>query len=446
PEEVTNTPEEAAIIKDHGSLIAFGNKVQACQEKKEECAEHDQLLDEQGALMRVYKEKVEELEQQVNPRLGKDKATLDPAHFKSKAKELVDARPGTVLIYPLVLEDKLWILWGATGEVLSTIQVPVRQAQLEQAVIELRRLLENPASDAARIKALGHQFYAWLLQPMEAELKANRIQHLVFALDRALRYIPMSVLFDGEHYLVEQYTLSTIVSADLTDTQDHLPAEIAQTPVLALGLSAAKAGFKPLPYVSAELDAIVQQPGIYPGMKFIDDAFNFKALRNHLHGRKILHIATHAAFVPGVKDSSFLLLGNGEKLKMTEVEELSDLGDVHLVALSACQTALGEKGQDGVEINAMSYYFLNNGVKAVLASLWAVDDSSTSQLMRTFYSELATAKVTKAQALRQAQLALLKGNAMGGSEGRGVEQTEDTVRRYDHPYYWAPFILIGNGG
>ena len=81
-----------------------------------------------------------------------------------------------------------------------------------------------------------------------------------------------------------------------------------------------------------------------------------------------------------------------------------------------------------------------------MASLWAVDDSSTSQLMRKFYGELATAKVTKAQALRQAQLALLKGNASGRSEARGVERTEDTVRRYDHPYYWAPFVLIGNGG
>ena len=268
----------------------------------------------------------------------------------------------------------------------------------------------------------------------------------MFALDRAIRYIPMSVLFDGEHYLVERHTLSTIVSAGLTDTQDRLPAEIPQTPVLALGLSTAKAGFIPLPYVSAELDAIVQPPGIYPGMTFIDDAFDFKALRNHLHGRKILHIATHAAFVPGVKESSFLLLGNGEKLKMTKVEELNDLGDVHLVALSACQTALGEKGQDGVEINAMSYYFLNKGVKAVMASLWAVDDSSTSQLMRRFYSELANAKVTKAQALRQAQLALLKGDASDSSEGRGVERTEETARRYDHPYYWAPFILIGNAG
>ncbi len=446
PEAVTRTPEEAAIIKAHGTLIAFGNTVEACQEPRCTERELDQLLDQRDALTQVFQGKVTELEQQVNPRLAKDKATLDPKDFGRKAKELVDARPGTVLIYPLVLEDKLWILWGTTGGVLNSIEVPVTQARLEQAVMELRSLLENPASDVARIKALGRQLYAWLLQPMEAELRANRIQHVVFALDRAIRYIPMSVLFDGEHYLVEDYTLSTIISAALTDTRDRLPAEIAQTPVLALGLSAAKAGFKPLPYVSAELDAIVQQPGIYPGLKFIDDAFNFKALRNHLHGRKILHIATHAAFVPGVKESSFLLLGTGEKLKMTEVEELSDLGNVHLVALSACQTALGEKGQDGVEINAMSYYFLNNGVKAVMASLWTVDDSSTSQLMRKFYSELATAKVTKAQALRQAQLALLKGNASGGREARGVERAKDTAKRYDHPYYWAPFILIGNGG
>jgi len=306
PEEVRLTPEESAIIKAHGSLIAFGNKVADCLESG--CAERDQLLNERGALTRAFLEKVKELEQQVNPRLVEDKATLDPGHFKGEAKDLVDGKPGTVLIYPLVVEDKLWILWGATGGVLNTVAVPVKQAQLERAVMELRRLLENPASDVARIRGLGRQLYAWLIQPMEAELRANHIQHLVFALDRAIRYIPMSVLFDGERYLVEEYTLSTIVSAALTDTRDRLPADISQTPVLALGLSAAKAGFKPLPYVPAELDAIVQQPGIYPGLKFIDEAFDFKALRNHLHGRKILHIATHAAFVAGMKDSSFLLL------------------------------------------------------------------------------------------------------------------------------------------
>jgi CHAT domain-containing protein len=134
------------------------------------------------------------------------------------------------------------------------------------------------------------------------------------------------------------------------------------------------------------------------------------------------------------------------------------LSDVHLVVLSACETALGGAGEDGVEINGISYYFLSNGAKAVMASLWLVNDASTSQLMQQFYGNLAnktaTAPMTKAQALRQAQLTMLRDNAST------TENTDDrasitpvptsgtpnsSAAGFSHPYYWAPFILIGNG-
>ncbi len=444
PEEVTVTPAEAAIIKAHGNLITFGNKVEACQATK--CPGLKRLKDERDDLTQAFQHTLEDLKTQFDARLSQDKGALDPEDFPRKAGDLAGTQSGAVLIYPLVLPDKLWLLWGAAGGIMKAVAVRVTQEQLEQAALSFRQLLESPVSDTVKLNALGAQFYGWLIRPIEAELKANKIHTLVFSLDRVIRYLPMSALWDGKEYLMEHYTVWTIPSADLTDTQDRLPTELQQTPVLALGLSEAKAGFKPLPYVPSELDAIVQRTGIYPGDKILNAAFDYPALRDHVQGRKILHIATHGAFLPGAKDNSFLLLGSGDKLTLPEINNLRELRDVHLVVLSACQTALGKKGQDGVEINAMSYYFLNNGVKAVMASLWTVDDSSTSQLMRKFYSELATAKVTKAQALRQAQLALLKNIASGGSEARGVEQTEDTAKRYDHPYYWAPFILIGNGG
>ena len=110
---------------------------------------------------------------------------------------------------------------------------------------------------------------------------------------------------------------------------------------------------------------------------------------------------------------------------------------MHLVVLSACETAVGKKGQDGVEINSISYKFLSRGTKAVIASLWQVNDESTSLLMQNFYGNLAKSTtqkhVTKAEALHQAQLSLL-------SSGKNPQQND-----LSHPYYWAPFILIGNG-
>jgi CHAT domain-containing protein len=125
-----------------------------------------------------------------------------------------------------------------------------------------------------------------------------------------------------------------------------------------------------------------------------------------------------------------VLLGDGDKLTSSQIKNLQDMKGVDLLVLSACQTAVGAKGQDGVEINSISYHFLNTGVKSIVSSLWLVDDASTKQLMHEFYHNLSQPnRTTKAESLRQAQLKLLHGND----------------RHFSRLHYWAPFILIGNG-
>jgi CHAT domain-containing protein len=146
-------------------------------------------------------------------------------------------------------------------------------------------------------------------------------------------------------------------------------------------------------------------------------------------------------------------MGNGEKLPIPKIELLRNLGGVHLVVLSACETALGGTGQNGAEISGISYYFFNGGAKAVLATLWAVNDASTSLLMQQFYKKLATGKFSKSEALRQAQISLLKKHLTAKDAPRraDVEVTgsapsapSDLATDFAHPYYWAPFILMGN--
>lgn len=140
--------------------------------------------------------------------------------------------------------------------------------------------------------------------------------------------------------------------------------------------------------------------------------------------------------------------------KIPQVKTLTDLGGIHLVVLSACETARGGEDKEGIEISGLSYYFLTSGAKSVIASLWLVNDASTSQLMRYFYQNLATGKITKTEALRQAQLTMIAGNQQNsntkdrssvrltpGNSG----QDASISRNLSHPYYWAPFILIGNG-
>jgi len=462
--ETAFTPTEEQILKENGTLIAFGQRLYECQQTR--CSQLSQLLDQRQVLTEQFNQKIQSIEKDVRDRIPNDPAILDTKDLLREAKKIVEAQDGTVLIYVFVVEDKIWLLWASKGGVVNSKEVPVGQKQLGETVVKFRQLLEAPSSDIAEVKATGKQLYDWLIKPLESELKANKIQNLVFSLDSVTRYIPMSALFDGDKYLMENYAVSTVLSAGLTDMSDRLPPGTQNTPILALGLSNAIAGFNPLPNVPAELDAIVRkQPndtkGIYPGLEFLNKDFDFRSLRDNLLGHKLLHIATHGEFVPGSPDASYLLLGTGEKLAIPKIATLQDLGNVSLVVLSACETALAGSGQDGTEINGISYYFLNAGAKAVMASLWKVNDDSTRQLMQNFYGNLAkgttTAPITKAHALRQAQLTLLRGNssktdnpeqrsslAPEARPGSPTASTNSSVSGFSHPYYWAPFILIGN--
>lgn len=457
---IAQTPTEAKIIKNYGSLIAFGQKFDECQ--KTNCPEKAKLADERDALISDFNQRIQNLEKNVRDRLSKDRGTLDAQDLRSVGKKIVESQESTVLINVFVVEDKTWIWWVSKGGVVKSVEVPVSEPKIRETVNKFRRLLQNPSSDIQEVKATGKQLYDWLIKPVEPELKANKIQNLVFSLDRAARYIPIGALFDGQQYLIENYNISTVLSAGLTDTESRLPAGTANTKVLGLGLSNAVPGFNALPNVPTELDAIIRQKpndknGIYPGKEYLNKEFDYRTLRDNLKGHNILHIATHGVFVPGRQDDSYLVLGTGEKLPIPKIDNLEDLSDVHLVVLSACETALGETAKDGIEIPGVSFYFLNRRAKAVMASLWLVDDASTSLLMQQFYANLSKDnQPTKAQALRQAQLSLLRGNNTANSSGdRGAINVEAipgtstkpgrNLTNYSHPYYWAPFILIGNG-
>ncbi len=141
-----------------------------------------------------------------------------------------------------------------------------------------------------------------------------------------------------------------------------------------------------------------------------------------------MHIASHFRFSPGTEANSFLLLGDGTELSLGEIREKNYRFDyVEMLTLSACDTGLGggrdEKGQ---EIEGFGVIAQNQGAKSVLASLWTVEDKSTSLLMREMYKRKQHSGVTKIQALSETQSSLLNS------------------KEYSHPFFWAPFILMGN--
>jgi CHAT domain-containing protein/predicted negative regulator of RcsB-dependent stress response len=498
PAALTITPIEQQLLKQYGSLTNFGYRLYECQ--KNRCSELRELLQQRENLVNKYYQNLAHIESEIKNKKAIDEAFVDPNLFVQKAQHLVDSQPGTLLIYPLVLDDKIWLMWASKGGIFTSVEVKgVNQTQLAETVAKFRYLLQNRLSNINELKATSKQLYDWLLKPLERELQTDKIQNLVFALDRSTRYIPMGALYDGEKYLIENYTVSTILSANLTETDsitnqsgvatssnsgqimaNSTPlnlttigntnpkifsqnSQVNNTTILALGVSESLRGFPPLPNVPDELNAIVrlddvETPGIYPGQEFLNQDFDFFTLRDNLSNHQILHIATHSRFVPGRANNSFLLLGTGEKLAIPDIETRLNLKQTNLVVLSACETALGGPGLDGREIAGVGYYFLKNGAKTVIATLWKVDDYSTRLLMEQFYHNLSKgtliAPVRKAEALRQAQLSLLRGQSteiesqQSESEATSLndsQASDDPSINFSHPYYWAPFILMGSG-
>jgi CHAT domain-containing protein/tetratricopeptide (TPR) repeat protein len=428
PSGIQYTATEAEINKQHGNLVALGQKLYACEEaSKFKCTanQKSQWQSQRQALQQQFDQTLQEAEGKAKNRIRQSAVTGKDDFIKSY-QNLVETQPGTLLVYPFVTEDKLWLLWASKGGVLGSTEVPtVGRVTLLKAVANFRDQLQNPNSDPTALRQSAQQLYQWLIKPLEPALAAKDIKHLIFSLDSTTRYIPVSALMDNnKNYLIEKYTISTVLNASLTDTEARLPNSPQQSSVLGLGVSLGfPPEFKALKNVEPELTAIVkatgETTGLYPGKKFRNENFTQQTLTDNLKEQNILHIATHAKFLSTNPKESYLLLGNGQKYPIRDIQYLRNLGKVHLVVLSACETGLGESDADGKEILGISAYFTGgqSKAKAVLASLWKVNDTSTSELMQQFYQNLAKGTLTKSEALRQAQLSMLSRSKTAPKKG-----------------------------
>jgi CHAT domain-containing protein len=177
--------------------------------------------------------------------------------------------------------------------------------------------------------------------------------------------------------------------------------------------------------------------------------------------RPLVHISSHFSFRPGDEARSFLVLGDGTPMTLAQMKRHTGLFEgVELLVLSACNTAAQQSGVEGREIDGFAELAQRLGAASVMATLWPVADNGTPWLMREFYeTRQSGAGLAKAEALRLAQLALLNGSARvtplperkkGPSEPVRLSEQQsplfqrDQKKPFAHPYYWAPFILIGN--
>ena len=290
----------------------------------------------------------------------------------------------------------------------------------------------------------AQRLHDWLVAPLKGELESNNIGHLSFIMAPGLRSLPLAILHDGEKFIIENYTVGLMPSLALTDTSY---TDLRQARVLAMGAS--KFRDQPdLPAVPLELRTIVNQLG--SSRLSLNEAFTLQKLVSLRRdsGYPILHLATHGEFRAGPPHNSYIQFWN-QRLSLDQIRQLR-LSDppLELLVMSACRTALGdlsaELGFAGLAVQA--------GVKSALAALWQVSDLETAGLMAEFYSQLSQ-KPYKAEALRQAQLAMLRGEVMikdgslvwnGGSQPLPPELANIHFGNTHHPYYWAAFTLVGS--
>jgi len=451
-------PLEKPIPAAYNDKIDLGNQLTQCEQQK--CPQRSQLITQRDAANTKFTALVDRLKKLLREQEIKDPAQLQSDRFTLAAQKVILANPATktVLVYPLVLDDKLWLVWGSqagkSGIVFDSKEVPVSRKDLSAKVGELQTLLSQ-RGDPKQLQQISQQLYQWLIAPIRPQLDKNGVKQIVFSLDRATRYIPMAALHDGNQYLVENFAISTILTAEI-DTQDKLAANLQDNAVLGLGLTQAVSGFAALPAVQTEIDGIIRNSerpqdaiGIYPGLKLFDRDFTETALREKVADYRILHIATHGQFISGNPEDSFLIMGDGSKLSIPTIQSMTALANTHLVVLSACETGKGGVDKEGLEVAGIGHYFLLSGAKSVMASLWLVNDPATSLLMQRFYQNLSQGNISKAEALRQVQIAFIQGkltvkDTTDRAGARRAIEGQLPVDSLAHPFYWAPFILIGN--
>lgn len=356
-------------------------------------------------------------------------ARLEPVNIDELDKQ-------AAIIYPILLKDHLELIIKLPGKdnLRHYTQIGVTENQVDEVVQNLLLAVNQPITRLSQAQETSQKLYNWLIKPLEVDLvnntNNNQIKTLVFVLDSSLRNIPPAALYDGQQYLIEKYAIVVTPGLQLINpkplSRENLRAIVAGTNNAP---SFQAEGLASIDNVKLELAAIEKE--IEQTIKLEDQSFIVENIQNHIYSNpfNIVHIATHGKFSSNLQET--FILDWQKRIKVNDLDSLlrsngtNKANSIDLLTLSACETATGDKraalGLAGVAIRA--------GASSTLATLWQIDDASTAEFMTLFYQQLSNRKLSKAEALRNAQIAFL---------------TNDSNSGYKHPFHWAAFILVGN--
>lgn len=337
-----------------------------------------------------------------------------------KAEQIDKVDPQAAVIYPIILPDRLAVIISKTGQPLQYYVTQKPQVEIEQTLGNLLVAL-NPVSDIKNREKYSQEVYNWLIRPAEQDGVFKNTKTLVFVLDGKLRNIPMAALSDGKQYLIEKYAVALSPGLQLMASQSLQQNKIN---AIVAGISESRSGFAALPAVESEVKKISQKVS---SELLLNQQFTSQALGDRIKSNRadVVHLATHGQFSSRLEDT-FLLTWDGQ----VNVKELSELlknrGNgsqaIELLVLSACDTATGDERA----VLGLAGLAVKSGARSTIATLWPVKDKAAEMLMTRFYGQIRQPSTSKAEALRQAQIQLIR-------------ETD-----FRDPFFWSAFVLVGN--
>jgi CHAT domain-containing protein len=334
---------------------------------------------------------------------------------------------GAVLVYYLIFEDKLVIMLVTPNEQIVR-HVAINQKHLSEILSNFLATLQN---EDEQVREEGLPLYELLIKPIETDLAQAKALTLMVSLDGPLRYMPIAALHDGKQYMAERYAI--VRYTQTTKNILQRPSKPTQWRAAGLGVNKkVRKEFWPLNGVDEELKRIVclnenNSDCVFPGNIYLNEKFTATTLQQVLtENYSLLHIASHFKFDSSSELSSFLLLGDNTELTLATIREKYNFSGIDLLTLSACDTAVSVP-RNGREIEGFGILAQNKGARGIISTLWLTDNQAAIQFMPEFYRALTeNPESTKAQALQKNQKDFISSD------------------KYAHPYYWAPFILMGN--
>jgi CHAT domain-containing protein len=394
-------------------------------------------------------------------------ATVGIDFLNDIQKTLKSMGRGAALVHTLIAPEHVWLILTTPDNQIH-VKKNIQQKELFEQIKTFRECLDRPTRNPELLPA-AKRLYDVLIAPISEELRKSGTETLLFYLDGALRYIPISALHDGKEWLAEKYTVVVYTDAAREKLKDARGVSVKTWEAAAMGVTKAHPGFSALPSVKDELESIIRNDnakggnkGVIPGIILIDTDFTERAFAGALNkNTPLIHVASHFKLEPGNISNSYLLLGDGEHLTLEKLRRGNfKFEKVDQLTLSACNTAIELGEGAGREMEGLGVLAQKKGAKSVMATLWPIADKSTGIFMPRYYELLQQKGMTRAEALRQTQVEFINGKQSlddasplrGGRDGRGrpassVTQSDSSSVNFpgfSHPFYWAPFILMGN--